>query len=247
MNKRTRTCITAATTGILALTIGVATPAIASAAVTANGTTNTTNAAPVFKSTLANRVEVEPNVAIGTSNPIATDAAGNTYYSSLPSSGKNEVYKVTPAGIKQTYTIDTSSPVVAIRGLAIGPDGTLDALIEVNPNPNDVQDWLFSADQSSMTLTPVRQFLSSTVENPSPYAGVAVNPLTGAIAYTSTNLQMILSFLPGNTNAPRPLAGTGTTGFTGDGGPATVSRLSNPRLTCAVGEPAATPLGRYNR
>lgn len=221
-----------ATTGLLALTIGCATPAIASAAVAAPAVASasaTGQAAPALKSTIVNRVSQISGVTVASaSTPLAVDKQGNIYYDGA---NNDDIMRVTPANVKSTLPVSlTSGSFVAVRGIVTNnTSGAVYAIIDLQMGAGQYQDWVFQLNAQG-TFVPMQPFASFVSAQKTPWPALAVDPVTNAIAFVSGNV--VISFVPtvSSTQATTTvIAGNANAGFSGDGGKATAARINQPQ------------------
>lgn len=230
---KTRNFAVVATTGLLALTIGCATPAIASAAVAAPAAATSTSASPQkLKSTIANRVTVMGNVSVNSaSTPVAVDSKGNVFYGAT---NGDDVMRVTPAGVKSTLDIDptvSGTTFQSVRGVMVNSGtGAVQAIVNLKMSAGVYQDWVFQLNTKQDEFTQLQPFAQYGQGQMTAYPDSAINPITGAMSYISGN--QILSFVPTRTDTmatPTVIAGTSTAGFSGDGGQATAAQFDQPQ------------------
>ena len=173
---------------------------------------------------------------------LAVDRQGNLYISDF---GDHRVYRVTPSGLIERIaglgwagSIEDSdvilaelAPLRAPAGLAVGSDGVL-----------------YIADSGNGRVRKIERGLMSTVpaEGLGLPTGLALDA-AGSLYVADKSTARVLRLTP----APAaPVAGDGTSGYSGDGGPATAARLAEPReiLFDAAGNlyiADSQPGGRY--
>jgi uncharacterized protein (TIGR03437 family) len=145
-------------------------------------------------------------VAATLNNPlsVATDAQGSVY---IADSGDNQIVKVTATGT----TTGTTSILASIDGpQAVAVDSSGNVLVA-----DSTQIW---------TITPagVATSLIAALQSPS---GIAVAS-DGSLLIAEPGANLILQWTASGSLAT--IAGTGTAGFTGDGGPALSAELNGP-------------------
>ncbi len=141
-------------------------------------------------------------VATQLNNPVsvATDAEGSVY---IADSGNNRIVKVTAAG-----TAGMFATIAGPQALAVDPSGNV--LVA-----DSTQIW---------TITPAG-VASSMITGLSSPTGITVAS-DGSLLIAETGANLILQWTASGSLAT--IAGTGTAGFSGDGGPALAAQLNGP-------------------
>jgi uncharacterized protein (TIGR03437 family) len=130
---------------------------------------------------------------------VAVDSAGNVY---IADTGNNQVLKLSAAG-----TSAAVAQALAPAGLAIDPSGTL-----------------YISESTGISKLPIGGTLTTVLDGLNDPGGLAVTAAGNLVVAETGNQRVLLVQGPVAT----PIAGTGTAGFSGDGGPATAAALDAP-------------------
>lgn len=170
---------------------------------------------------------------------VALDSLRNVY---VADSGNNRVCKISPSGVftvladqlnnPEAIAVD-SSGIVYIgdtgnnRILRLTPDSTMTVIGQVLQPAGlalDAGGTLYISEATRLSKIPNGGTLATVLDGLNSPGGLTVTA-SGDLAVAETGNRRILLVHAGVAN---PIAGTGTAGFSGDGGPATAAQLDSP-------------------